>query len=620
MKERIGYLFRIFLFLIISFAIQKPLFMLYNREAAAVSGIGLADGLDVIVHGLQLDAATATYFIVYPFILVLLSFFCHIHLRKWTTPYYICVALAISIIFIADTVIYTFWGFKLNSSALLYADNPTAVTNSISGIFVAACVCAIMFTAFLYVVVLRKLTPNRFHPFTRHKAWASIMIPTGLLMFLCIRGGTEESTSNVSDAYYSDNEFLNHSAINPIFNTLYSLSKSKDFAHEFHFFTEEEKRRLTDGIFTTESIGDESILNRQRPNILLIIWEGCAGHFVELTGGDKHITPCLNAIARESVVFTNCHAGSFRTDRGTVCILNGWLGFPTASIMKTPEKSRTLPSLALSLGKEGYRTDFWYGGDIGFTNMKSYLYESGYEKIYSDRDFPAEDRNYSKWGVPDHIVLDSLAADISRRKDNEQWFTTVLTLSSHEPWDVPFQKMKDKKKNSFAYTDHCVGRLLDKLKETKAWENLLVIIIPDHGIKEYDGQSGSDYRIAHIPMVWTGGAIAGRRTIDTLMGQSDMTATLLGQLHIPHDKFLFSRDIFSSTYKYPSALHTFDNGMTFMDSTGVSTFDNHIQKTVFTSNHCDMRNNDSDFHCNDSIRVRRAQAILQLLYEDMAGR
>lgn len=614
MAERLCYLCRVFLFFTLSFIVQKPLFMVYNRNVVASTlDVTAADYLAVIVHGLRLDATTAAYLIIIPFLAVCCSFFCKsFPIKKIIVPYYICVTTIISFIFIADTVVYPFWGFKLNSSALIYADTPTAITANVSYGFTVLCILAILLLSTLYICLLYMLTPPFFHTFRSNKAWSSAMLPIGMLIFLLLRGGIEESTSNISRVYYSHIQYFNHSAINPVFNIFYSLTKTKDFSNEFHYFNKAEKESLVKGVFTTESVGNENLLTCPRPNILLIIWEGCGGHFVEATGGDKNVTPNLNNIAKESVVFTNCYAGSFRTDRGTVCILNGWLGFPTTSIMKTTEKSRSLPSLATSLGKEGYSTDFWYGGDVGFTNMKSYLYESGYKKISSGNDFPKKYRNYSKWGVPDHILLDSLATNILNRRNNSRWFTTVLTLSSHEPWDVPCHRISDEKKNSFAYTDLCIGKLIKRLRTTSVWKNLLIIIIPDHGIKEYDEQEGSDYRIAHIPMVWTGGAVSEKFTTDKLMCQSDMAATLLGQLQISHKQFIFSRDIFSRTYNYPSAFHTFINGMTFIDSTGVSTFDNTAQKTIFTK--------DNGTATDGSLRTRRAKAILQELYEDMSRR
>jgi phosphoglycerol transferase MdoB-like AlkP superfamily enzyme len=345
-----------------------------------------------------------------------------------------------------------------------------------------------------------------------------------------------------------------------------------------------------------------------------VIWEGCPGAFVEAVGGEPDVTPNLNRLANEGVVFTNCYANSYRTDRGVLCTLSGWLGMPTASLMKMTDKSSNLPAIAESLGAFGYKCDFWYGGDVGFTNMNSYLYESGYKTVRGDMYFSAEDRNYSKWGVPDHVVLDSVANNIINRKDIDgRWMTTVLTLSSHEPWEVPYQRLDEKKRNSMAYTDDCMGKFVERLKQSPVWNDLLVVVLSDHGIKSNQKQQNSDYEVAHIPMVWIGGAIKEHRVVSSIMAQSDMAATLLGQLDIPHADFIFSRDVMSKTYQCPSAFHTFDNGMTLIDSLGVVTYDNNAKRTIyselFTGGQMDIK-----------LYENKIKAVLQTVYKDAATR
>ena len=88
------------------------------------------------------------------------------------------------------------------------------------------------------------------------------------------------------------------------------------------------------------------LLNTDRPNILLILMEGFGGVFMEPLGGIPDVAPHLNRYAEEGIFFTNCYANSFRTDRGTVCTLSGYLGLPTVSIMKIPAKSRMLPAIS----------------------------------------------------------------------------------------------------------------------------------------------------------------------------------------------------------------------------------------------------------------------------------
>jgi phosphoglycerol transferase MdoB-like AlkP superfamily enzyme len=612
MRERLKYLLIMFLMLLAVFVTQKPLFMLYNLDVA--TNVGIGDYFMVMFHGLQLDITVTSYCMVLPTIVVLLSFFKKVPVRKILVAYYFILMLIIATIFVADAVLYHFWGFKLNSSVFMYTDRPGDALASVSFWFVIFRVLLIFVFAKLYSWLCYKLTPKFFVRNPKYRISAMILIPVLGLYFLGIRGGIDESTANVSDVYYSDNQFLNHAAVNPTFNMLYTLTKSKDFSKEFNFYGDEERETLTKGLFTTESVDTDTLLRTRRPNVLIVIWEGCPGAFVEAVGGEPDVTPNLNRLANEGVVFTNCYANSYRTDRGVLCTLSGWLGMPTASLMKMTDKSSNLPAIAESLGAFGYKCDFWYGGDVGFTNMNSYLYESGYKTVRGDMYFSAEDRNYSKWGVPDHVVLDSVANNIINRKDIDgRWMTTVLTLSSHEPWEVPYQRLDEKKRNSMAYTDDCMGKFVERLKQSPVWNDLLVVVLSDHGIKSNQKQQNSDYEVAHIPMVWIGGAVKEHRVVSSIMAQSDMAATLLGQLDIPHDDFIFSRDVMSKTYQCPSAFHTFDNGMTLIDSLGVVTYDNNAKRTIyselFTGGQMDIK-----------LYENKIKAVLQTVYKDAATR
>ncbi len=584
--------------------------MLYNNEFA--EGLAFTDYLMVMLHGLNLDITVACYAMVLPWLVVLISCFVRLPLRKILGTYYILLLSVVAIIFVADATMYNFWKFKLNSSVFMYTDRPADALASVSTWFVVLRLLWIVACAVLYGWLFWKVTPIRSEESLARRSQLGVFLIIGGLLFLGIRGGVDESTANISDVYYSENQFLNHSAVNPTFNMLYTMTKSEDFSKEFQFFTDEERRPLFEHYYNTHSVDVDTLLYIGRPNVLLVLWEGCAGAFVEAVGGAPDVTPNLNRLAAEGVVFTNCYANSYRTDRGVLCTLSGWLGMPTASLMKQTDKSSTLPALAGSMAAEGYTTDFWYGGDVGFTNMNSYLYETGYQQVRGDTYFSLKDRNYSKWGVPDHVVLDSVAANILRRPSGQRWMTTVLTLSSHEPWEVPYSRLSDKKSNSMAYTDDCLGKLIERLKQSPQWDNLLVVVLPDHSIRTQDGQQNSDYYVAHIPMVWTGGAVRSPRTVSTLMAQSDLAATLLGQLGIAHDDFIFSRDIMSSTYASPSAFHTFSNGMSLIDPAGVVTYDNEAQRVI----HSDSFGEDS---INVDSMLNHARAILQTVYED-AGR
>ena len=608
MKKRIAYISLYFFTVLLIFILQKPLFMLYNGSIE--KGFGFADYMQVMVHGASLDAATAGYLTAFPFLLVLISlWFRKFPLKKILYGYYILAAALISIIFVVDMALYTFWGFKLDASVFLYIDSPKEALASVSVGFILLRVLAILLLIALNSWVLLKITPSVLTATRKRIAGTAGMLLLGGVLFIIIRGGVTESTSNIGQVYFSNEPFLNHSAVNPDFSLLSSMGKSQDFASEFNFFDEEKRAALFDGLYpTTDGDSIIQVLNTKRPNILIILMEGFGGAFVEPLGGLPDVTPHFNRLSKEGIFFTNCYANSFRTDRGTVCTFSGYLGLPTASVMKIPAKSRTLPAIAEGLSKAGYKTDFLYGGDINFTNMKSYLLSTGYQRLTANKDFSLAEQTSNAWGVNDDITFEYLYNQLRNRKEEGPWHTAFLTLSSHEPFEVPYHRLEDKIPNAFAYTDECLGKFVDRLKQTPAWKDLLVICLPDHGF--YYPREGSNAmpRFYHIPLLWLGGAVKQPMQVDKIMNQTDLAATLLGQLGLEHTAFTFSRNVLGSDYKYPFAFYSFNNGFSFRDSTGVTVFDNNSGSILFDEPEA------------DESRLDKGKAILQTVYDDLGNR
>lgn len=608
MKKRIAYISLYFFTVLLIFILQKPLFMLYNGSIE--KGFGFADYMQVMIHGASLDAATAGYLTAFPFLLVLISiWFRKFPLKKILYGYYILAAALISIIFVVDMALYTFWGFKLDASVFLYIDSPKEALASVSVGFILLRVLAILLLIALNCWVLLKITPSVLNATRKRIAGTAGMLLLGGVLFIIIRGGVTESTSNIGQVYFSNEPFLNHSAVNPDFSLLSSMGKSQDFASEFNFFDEEKRAALFDGLYpTTDGDSIIQVLNTKRPNILIILMEGFGGAFVEPLGGLPDVTPHFNRLSKEGIFFTNCYANSFRTDRGTVCTFSGYLGLPTASVMKIPAKSRTLPAIAEGLSKAGYKTDFLYGGDINFTNMKSYLLSTGYQRLIANTDFSLAEQTSNAWGVNDDITFEYLYNQLRNRKEEGPWHTAFLTLSSHEPFEVPYHRLEDKIPNAFAYTDECLGKFIDRLKQTPAWKDLLVICLPDHGF--YYPREGSNAmpRFYHIPLLWLGGAVKQPMQVDKIMNQTDLAATLLGQLGLEHTAFTFSRNVLGSDYKYPFAFYSFNNGFSFRDSTGVTVFDNNSGSILFNEPEA------------DESRLDKGKAILQTVYDDLGNR
>ena len=590
MKKRILFLLALFFIWLPLLAVQKPVFLLYHHALA--SGCSLSDYLKVITHGLLLDCTMAGYLTALPLLMTLVSIWLPgTFYKKLLKGYFGIMAVLIAAIFSVDVALYGYWGFRLDATLFFYLQSPKDAMASVPlGQFFAQLGMFVVYASGIYWVLKKCIVPLFPETQVRKRLSGSLVILlSGGILFIPIRGGVTTSTANVGMVYFSQNQFLNHSAINPCFSLIASLSKQQDFAAQFNFFPEEERKEVMETLSSSprtgygneeDSMKPQTLLNTSRPNILIILMESFSANAVGAVGGDSVITPNLNRLSREGVLFTNMYANSFRTDRGIVSVLNGYLAQPTTSIMKYPAKSQTLPSIAKSLTNEGYIANMLYGGDINFTNMQSYFFGSGYSRITADRDFPITSR-LSKWGANDDITFRYLYEDIKSRDNQAPWLTTFLTLSSHEPFEVPYHRLDEMGlyPNSVAFTDSCIGHFIEKLKELPVWKNTLVIFVSDHGYPYPKDVTGYEPRRYHIPMLWIGGAVKKPVVIDKLANQTDLAATLLNQLEIDHDAFTFSRNILSPDYP-EYAFYTYSNGFGFIDSTGISVYDNEGKKTL----------------------------------------
>lgn len=607
MKSRILFLLRIFLLFLLYFVVQKAIFMLYNGNAANTS-FSIVDLLNVITHGLGMDASSSGYLLILPFLLVWIGLiYPRMPVRKILLPYYVVIAILTSVISVTDISLYEFWGFKLDATVFFYLESPKLALASVSIGYIIARIIAILVLACLTIFLYTAVTPTSFSTINgkkyQLKSHLSLLLCGGLI-FLMIRGGIGKSTMNSGNAYFSDIQFFNHSAVNPAFNLLYSWQKSEDFSKKYNYLKEDERQELFSKLYPKQTQKNNiQLLRTQSPNVLIILLEGYGGTFIEALGGLPEVSPNFNRLIKEGIFFNHFYANSFRTDRGVVCALSGHISYPTNSIMKLPSKSQQLPSIAKTLLKSGYSTEFIHGGDVNFTNMQSYLRNMGYKTVIGDTDFSIKERSTSAWGVCDEIAFNRLYDSIKNKPADQSWHTTFLTLSSHEPFDVPYNRLKNKQLNAFAYTDHCLGIFINKLKKLSAWDNLLVICLPDHGFRYKIKHT--DPKFFHVPMLWLGGAIRSPQVITKLMNQSDMAATLLAQMNLPHNDFKYSRDIFSPQYTYPFAYSTFGNGFLFIDSTGTTVFDNEGKQPIVNTPQ------------DNRLREKRGKSILQSSYDEL---
>ncbi len=618
MGRRLLFLAATFLATVALMALQKPVFLLYYRELAA--SVSPAEWWGVVWHGLKLDTTVAGYVTALPVVAALVSLWLPggwwRRILRW---YFFAVAVAAAAIFAVDLGLYEYWGFRLDGTILIYLSDPREAMASVET--AQALRQLLFFAGYAALMIFAWLRCVRLFPVCGAPAGAgrrigasALLLVVGGLVFLAIRGGLSVATANVSKVYFSSNMFLNHAATNPLFSFLSTVGERQRYADEYPFFGEARRAELFDGIrgnARPEEAPADTLLRTQRPNVVLIVLESFGRTFMDERIGGEAVMPNMLRFKQEGVWFENMFANSFRTDRGEVAILNGFPAQTRMSIMKLPAKAQSLPSIARSLGREGYRTSFTYGGDLNFTDQASYMYGTGWQQLTWQKDLRF-DAPTSKWGYADDVVTDYFAGEVlAAGERGEPFLAGLLTLSSHEPFDVPFSKFDDKVLNAIAFTDDCIGRMIDRWRRSPVWDNLLVVLVADHAYAYPYGLAYNRPLRHRIPMIWLGGAVRGPRTVERYASQTDLCATLLAQMGIDHAEFDYSRDLFSPGEEF--AYYTFNDGFGVVTPDGATVYDCTSQRTV-------TEVEDRGDAAADARRLEIGKTLLQTTYVDIDRR
>lgn len=590
MRRKLAFPIAVFAATVVMMAVQKPVFMAYYAVEAA--GAGFRGWIDVLWHGLTLDMTVAGYVTALPILVTLLSLWLRLPEKVWRgvlTTWFVLVAVTTAVIFAVDVALYEHWGFRIDSTVLIYLADPEEAMASVDfWLGVRQTLLAAAYAAGMIWVYHRIL--GVFDGRTVGWRVASLGSLAVVMLagfdFLAIRGGTGASVANVSKVYFSPTQFLNHAATNPVFSFLASLGDRVDYADEYPFFDEAVRAAKFDALRGNGPAAGptEPVLNTARPNVVIVILESFARTVMDAEVGGEPVMPYMQRLKGEGIWFENFFANSFRTDRGEVAILSGFPAQTRMSIMKLPAKSRNLPSIARSLAGEGYATSFAYGGDLNFTNQSSYMYATGWQELIWQKDLrfdaPAAD-----WGYDDALMCDWFADRVIALSDaGKPFLAGLLTLSSHTPFDVPYSKFDDKVLNAMAFSDECVGKMIDRLKASPAWKDLLVVLVADHGYPYPRTLTYNEPLRHRIPMIWTGGAVARPRVVEDYAAQIDIAATLLAQLGVAHDDFDYSKDIFAPTPPRKFAYYTFNDGFGVVDASGEAVWDATAGRAVTATN------------------------------------
>jgi phosphoglycerol transferase MdoB-like AlkP superfamily enzyme len=314
-------------------------------------------------------------------------------------------------------------------------------------------------------------------------------------------------------------------------------------------------------------------IQRERPlNLVIVLEESLGATFVESLGG-LPVTPELEKLKKEGWWFEQLYATGTRSVRGIEAVVAGYPPTPARSVVKLSLSQQNFYTLAAGLGKQGYHTEFVYGGEAHFDNMRSFFTGNGFQKVVDRRDMnPVFE---GSWGASDEDLFDkSLERLKTLHASGKPFFSLIFSSSNHEPFQFPDGRIKlhDAEKqtvnNAVKYADYALGRFIAEAKKQAYWKDTVFLIVADHDNRVY-GDSLVPINKFHIPGLILGADVQPKK-ITTIASQIDLAPTLLSLMGVSSEHPMIGRDLARDSDTPGRALIQFDNYFAWLEGSSAT--------------------------------------------------
>jgi phosphoglycerol transferase MdoB-like AlkP superfamily enzyme len=376
---------------------------------------------------------------------------------------------------------------------------------------------------------------------------------------------TSKRPINASNSVFSFDQLTNSLGLNSLYTVAfaaYSLKNEDNAADMYGKMDKEEAYRrvksymtaipgeFTDNEIPLLHIQKPDTLSNTKYNVVIFLQESLGAEYVGSLGG-KPLTPELDKLTKEGLLFTNLYCTGTRSVRGIEAVVTGFLPSPSESVVKLSKSQSGFFTLADVLKQQGYTTSFIYGGMANFDNMASFFNGNGFENIIDQEDFESDGKEYAlkgTWGYSDEDLAVK-ANDYFKKQGTRPFFSLMFSTSNHEPFEFPDGRIKlyDKKKNTvnnaMKYADFSIGEFFELAKKEAYFKNTIFIVVADHNTRTY-GKNLVPINKFHIPALIIGPNIPKGRKYNELCSQIDLLPTLLDRLGIAVEIPAPGRNIF----------------------------------------------------------------------------
>lgn len=581
-----NHLFLPFVFWLLVFAFFKILFLGYHFSK--IRGESFIEIFKALIVSLRLDASTITFIMAFPFLALIIQWFMR---KKWLDKflsfYHFILIVLFSFLSFSDIVLYEHWSSRINMKIVDFLGNwemafSTAGTPMLVGGFLLLGV--VIFTIYL---LFKRFFHRRFIFPNINPISSSLFFLLGSgLIIIGMRGGLQEIPINQSDAFYSSNPTLNIVGVNSLWNLGNVLYQNKNALNTniYKKMPEDKAALITNNIFEKQNGSHQKWTNLENPNVIVVMMEGINANVLKDVDYTLNYMPSLSEMIEDGLLFNNFYSNAMRTDQGLINFIAGFPTLPENTIGAQPEKFQKLPSITELMQTKNYQSSFFFAGEPEFGSLKSFLVHNHFSPIVDYKNFPKYQRT-QKLGAPDEFLFQYHLDYLSKLE--QPFFSILLTQTSHEPFDMPFNKNvydhREKYLNTVQYLDSVIGNWWQEIKQTSIYNNTIFIITSDHGHRFPGRYDFNDIKRFQIPFIVLSKHLYPNlrgKKMERLSSQMDISCTLLAQLDLPCDDFYWSRDLMDSATP-EQAFFVYHNGFVWQTPSQLCSYEYNFEKVSY---------------------------------------
>lgn len=524
--------------------------------------------LAAMLKGIQFDNTMSCYIIALPLAVLLIYSFCS-PIKKIVIKIfniYFIILYGLLFFFSAADIPYFAYNFThIGGSVFNYLAFGGDTANMLlqeTSYYIYFVIFILVIVVFAYLVTLlgKKLIRTNSTPVKSKEFY--IAIPSALVIFfLCflgIRGTVTQLPIRVSDAYFCNNTFFNQLGVNPAF---FFIKSTSNFFKKYNFLegfkSEKEAITYTRKALNISGSESQSPLLREiktegdarNMNVVIVLMESFTSEYLSWEYNNKNLTPNIHSLINESYYFENFYSAGIHTNNGIGATLYGYPPLFAKSMMGV--EIDYYDGLPAQLNQAGYNTLFFITGNPTYDNMNSFLFENGFQKVYSESDYDRSKR-VNNFGVQDDYLLKFGIERMNElSEDNKPFLATFLTVSNHPPYVIPDafkNKGKDDKQKMIAYVDNTIGEFLESAKKQAWYDNTIFVFLGDHGHLVGSENYEMPLCFNHIPLIIHSAAFTDApKKYDHFGGQIDVYPTIMGLLNRSYTNNTLGIDLFKET-------------------------------------------------------------------------